>query len=399
MMRVLHVVPRLGVPSQSFIKTLITSMSGEIDCQILTTRVVDGHGFGEIPVRQIESLLHRPMNALLRRLQGKEPEQWIERPYFIGNKVEHAINTSGCQIVHCHFGQALYMLALACGDQLQCPVIASFHGTDATALPMQNTNYKTVIQTILTNHPVLISVPSKYLKEQFLAQFCIAEERVNVVPNSFSTSFLNTDSSLPDASDKTFRIVCIGRFIDLKGHQYLVQAFASFIKSHPNAELILIGTEEGNLDIDHLLNAHGVDKYTTVYRDLSHEKIPLLLESASAYVQPSIVDKYTGQCESFCVAALEALVMGLPTILTRTGGMADLIEEKFFPQVQGIEAADTAQILEALYTVARCDDDGQKSQAANYYRRKYSPENTFSSINQMYLAAADVDAAVATPAR
>ena len=45
------------------------------------------------------------------------------------------------------------------------------------------------------------------------------------------------------------------------------------------------------------------------------------------YLQPSIVDPKTFQEESFGVTLLEALAVGLPLIVTRTGGMPEIVGE------------------------------------------------------------------------
>lgn len=384
MTRILHIVPRVGVPSQSFIKTLLTELAKRNSCAVCTTKIVDNSGLGEIPIWDINGPSHRLANALLRRAHFKSHNEWIERPYFLRSKFRQLLDITACQILHCHFGQALYFLALISKGRIHRPVVASFHGSDATALVSISENYKEIIEGFLKRNHVIVTTPSEYLKQQLLHSFSIDANLVKIIPNGYNADFFPEECPGRDNRSIPFRIVCVGRFIPWKGHRYLIEAYAKFHNSHPNTELVLIGTSEGPIDIQSLLASYGVEDNTTILTDVPHGKMPEILASASVYVQPSIVDPETGQCESFGVAALEALVTGVPTIMTHTGGMAELIEERFFPWVQGIDASDSAQIHHAIEVVYRLGYHHDKKTISNFYRSKYSAVNTFALVNKLY---------------
>lgn len=387
MARVLHIVPRLGVPSQAFIPTLLQALAVNENCAVLTTEVIDDTGFGDIPIFEVRSTLQRVSNALARRMPHRGPGLWVERPYFFNARFRAILAETACRIVHCHFGQALFFLARVSGGRCKLPVVASFHGTDTSLLPTRARGYKQTIQSFLDRNQVTVTVPSAYLKKQFQQQFRLAGEQVQVVPNGYSTAFTSANAATVAEPGTSFRVLCVGRFVPWKGHRYLLEGFAEFCRQRPDAELLLVGTSEGQMDMDAILQELGITGRTTLLQDIPHERVAALLASASAYVQPSIIDPVTGQCESFGVAALEALVSGVPTIITRTGGMAELVEEQFFPHLQGIEPADASQISAALDNLDTTDTALRNPAMASYFQKKYAPANSFEQIRRIYDAA------------
>lgn len=386
MARVLHIVPRLGVPSQAFIATLLQNLSADESCAVLTMEVIDDSGFDDIPVFEIRSAMQKITNALVRRIAPGKSNLWVERPYFLSTRFRAIQAETACRILHCHFGQALFFLARVSGGRCELPVIASFHGTDTSLLPMRAKGYQHAIQAFLDQNQVTITVPSAYLKGQFLQQFTMDEKQVQVVPNGYSAEFTSDRSALAAATGSSFRVVCIGRFVPWKGHRYLLEGFANFCRTRPDAELILVGTSEGGVDIAAMLDEFGIAERTTLLQDIPHERVAVILASASAYVQPSIVDPRTGQCESFGVAALEALVSGTPTIITKTGGMVELVEEQFFPHLQAIDPANASQISAALTNLDSAEQPLRNPAMARYFQARYAPANSFDQIRRLYEA-------------
>ena len=58
-----------------------------------------------------------------------------------------------------------------------------------------------------------------------------------------------------------------------------------------------------------------------------HDEIPAILAEHDVYVQPSIVDRSTRQTESFGVAVLEAIAVGLPVVVSAVGGLPYVVGE------------------------------------------------------------------------
>jgi glycosyltransferase involved in cell wall biosynthesis len=109
----------------------------------------------------------------------------------------------------------------------------------------------------------------------------------------------------------------IARFQERKRPEDLVRAFAEVLQARPDARLVLAGPDEGRLAatlelMSTLRLAHAVEYVGA----LDHEGVLGLLRRSSAYVLPAVD-------EPFPMSVLEALSVGVPTVVTTSNGLAD----------------------------------------------------------------------------
>jgi glycosyltransferase involved in cell wall biosynthesis len=105
------------------------------------------------------------------------------------------------------------------------------------------------------------------------------------------------------------RVLFIGRDWDRKGGPALLLAFAEVRKTHPAAELVIVGASP---DIS-MPNCR-------VLGDLSMDRLSALYASASIFCVPS-------RSEPFGVVFLEAMMHRLPVIASRIGALPDMVQE------------------------------------------------------------------------
>lgn len=142
----------------------------------------------------------------------------------------------------------------------------------------------------------------------------------------------------PADLDRTvFRVVCVGTVTPRKAQHILLQAWRQL--RLPRAELILVGPAGR----DASAVARGHDGHFVHHRRIANAALRDLLVRASVFVLPSVEDGF-GQ------APVEAMACGVPVIVTRNVGMADLMtdgEEGFI--VEPFDAEPIAARLESLY--------------------------------------------------
>lgn len=166
------------------------------------------------------------------------------------------------------------------------------------------------------------------------------QSKSTIIPNPLDVA------RLPEANDGTRekRIVAAGRFNEVKNFELLITAFAKFQKEYPKYRLTLYG--EGKLENEYkkLIKSLKIEDYVDLpgFSDQLQEDIC----NAGMYIS-------TSNHEGISNSMLEALAMGIPTIVTDcpVGG------SKMFVHTNQngilIPMNDEKALLEAMLKIAR----------------------------------------------
>jgi glycosyltransferase involved in cell wall biosynthesis len=110
-----------------------------------------------------------------------------------------------------------------------------------------------------------------------------------------------------------------GRFVDWKGIQYLVPAFAKAVKQEPNCRLDLIGGGELESQVKAVIEQNSLNGTVSLHGWLSRDDAARIIRETDVFVMPSL-----RECGG--TAILEAMALGKPVIATNWGGPADYID-------------------------------------------------------------------------
>jgi len=116
--------------------------------------------------------------------------------------------------------------------------------------------------------------------------------------------------------DEKTTIVSIGTLNAEKGMQYLIQAMIEVLKEFPEVNVVIIGQGPYKTELEKQAKKMKLTskiKLTGFVKDVYDE-----LLKADIYVQPSI-------SESFGLAILQAMSVGLPVVATNTGGIPEVV--------------------------------------------------------------------------
>lgn len=122
-------------------------------------------------------------------------------------------------------------------------------------------------------------------------------------------------------ADDTKVILGAGRFVDWKGFEYLIEAYADFLQKGAPADtrLWLVGDGPEMARYRSLVEKLGLNE-KTLFHGYASDIRPWLW-AADIFVQPS-----QGP-EGFSLMLLEAMAAGLPSIATNIGGTPDIIKD------------------------------------------------------------------------
>jgi phosphatidylinositol alpha-1,6-mannosyltransferase len=116
------------------------------------------------------------------------------------------------------------------------------------------------------------------------------------------------------------RIICVARLIERKGQRHLLAALRRLRDAGVTATVEFVGTGDAAQAYRAEADRLGIADQVTFAGYVPRERIADHYAAADVFVLPS----YN---EGMSVATLEAMAAGLPLVVTRTGGTAELVQE------------------------------------------------------------------------
>ena len=288
-------------------------------------------------------------------------------------------------LIHCHFGYAGHLIFNILEKfGLNIPLLVSFHGADTLLDPKRNRYYKEALLSLSQNYRCLFTCPSHFLCKKALESLEISKEQLHCVPNGFATKFYSVYRDTNRSLKKNYSIINIARFVTFKGQSYLVKAFDRFLKQTTDkARLTLVGYGEKKDELMRLVERLGITQKVDFIESVPHSSIPSLLKQHDLYVQPSIIDPNTGHTESFGVSILEAVAVGLPVIVTDSGGMPDTILGGDGKTGIIVPEKNVPALYEAMESIF-LNYSGINSELRRNIINRYSLSNNVNAIHNLY---------------
>lgn len=142
--------------------------------------------------------------------------------------------------------------------------------------------------------------------------------QIAIVPNGVDLGVFQPGDPIPD--DGPLRLLCVGRLIERKGQHHLIETMKRLINEGLDVALELVGTGDAEVADKALAQRLGMEHQIHFTGYIPREEMARHYQAAHVFVLAS----YN---EGMSVAILEAMATGLPVVVTRTGGTAELVEE------------------------------------------------------------------------
>jgi glycosyltransferase involved in cell wall biosynthesis len=120
--------------------------------------------------------------------------------------------------------------------------------------------------------------------------------------------------------------IAVGRFVEKKAPQLTILAFAKAHRTNPAATLRMIGDGPLLGACKDMVKALHLEQAVTFMGPQPHEVVRSEMRAARCFVQHS-VQALNGDCEGTPNAVLEAGASGLPSVVTRHAGLADVVRD------------------------------------------------------------------------
>ena len=158
---------------------------------------------------------------------------------------------------------------------------------------------------------------SRHLRAQLIDRYRADPRKVHVVYNAVRPS------ERLSRIEPTKRVVLyVGRLAAMKGIDTFLRAAARVAPTVPDALFVVAGEGPEFPRLVELAARVGVGDRVMFLGKVTDEEREVLLSGASVFVLPSVV-------EPFGIAALEAMAAGVPTIVSKTSGVAEISSSTF----------------------------------------------------------------------
>ncbi|MGQ0646392.1 MAG: glycosyltransferase [Gemmatimonadaceae bacterium] len=226
-------------------------------------------------------------------------------------------------LVYAHWLWTGGACALRLRREFGWPVAAIARGSDLNHWLTAHRYCRRHVQHVL-NAADLVLANCNALRQRAEALCPVSSPNVEVVyngcdPQTFQPATNRSDVRLALGLPLDSRLLlCCASLSALKGIRELANAWSLFAPGHPDWRLVVVGPCVQRSVRSHLRRM-GLRR-TLVVGQISPDRVPLYMQAADAYVQPSLL-------EGLANATMEAMASGLPVIATNTGGQSEVVRD------------------------------------------------------------------------
>ncbi|MGA7764663.1 MAG: glycosyltransferase [Candidatus Sulfotelmatobacter sp.] len=218
------------------------------------------------------------------------------------------------------------------------------------------------------------------IRDALIAEDGFAPEKLRVIHNGvdiekFHASRDGRDHLFPGVGDGKLIVLVGNMHTDVKGHPWLIASAPAVIREFPSTRFVLVGDGEQRASFEQQVAGLGLEQnFLFLGR---RTDIPEILACCDIAVLPS-------RAEGLPNAVLEYMAAGLPTIVSRVGGNAELVEDREMGLL--VPPADSQALSAALLKLLR--DPGLARQMAQtgheFTIRNFSFERLVRELDALY---------------
>lgn len=188
------------------------------------------------------------------------------------------------------------------------------------------------------NHADHIITVSNLTRRTVIEKYGISPDKVTTVHNAvepLSQELLNVE--VPPKHDKV--VTFLGRITMQKGPEYFVEAAAQVLQKVHNVQFVMAGGGDMMEKMIRLAARRGISERFHFAGFLRGKQVYEMLKASDVYIMPSV-------SEPFGISPLEAMQMGVPSIISKQSGCAEILNN-----VIKVDYWDTNAIADAIYSI------------------------------------------------
>lgn len=181
-----------------------------------------------------------------------------------------------------------------------------------------------------------------------------AGDRCRIIPGSIADKFALMIKN-PATVDCKFDLIAVGRLVDVKRYDRLLEIVAKLRKTIPGVRVAIVGDGPKESELRNRVSRLGITEHVAFLGQ--QDDVELLLPRARAFIM-------TSENEGLSIALMEAMASGLPAIVPAIGELGDLVREGETGVI--IDPEDSSASAEKIASLL--NDDALRMQVARQAR-------------------------------
>ncbi len=264
---------------------------------------------------------------------------------------------ASCQVIVAHDWMAV-PAGLAAREELGCPLVVHIHSLESDRSPLRINEYSYGLERFGMLEADHVIAVSHYTKNKIITQYGVPAAKITVIHNAALTPEIPVVEDRPPRN-RTKRVLFLGRVTWQKGPAFFVDAAEAALAEEPDLQFVVVGSGALLGDMKDRVVAAGIAHRFEFTGFLKGADVSRAFARSDLYVMPSL-------SEPFGIAALEAVLQGVPVILSRQSGVSEVLQScpsVDYGDVTGLATAILAILSDearqrAIVEAARKDMEG-----------------------------------------
>jgi glycosyltransferase involved in cell wall biosynthesis len=283
--------------------------------------------------------------------------------------------------MHAHFGTDA-IEALRLSRRLGIPLVATFHGFDATvgdgylaAGSFVERRYLAQRDTLIRSDTTFLAV-SEFIRQQLILRG-FPPERIQVHYTGVDTRLF----SPPAVAARRPHVLFVARLVAKKGVRHLLNAIAHLHDQVPGLEVTIVGDGPERSLVERAAASYPCIRFLG---EKAPEDVRALLREAKVFCVPSITGP-NGDAEGFGMVFAEAQAMGVPVVSFASGGVVEAVSDR----ETGLLAPEgnTSELTRHLHALLTLEDEDWarlSRRSREYVLETFDLERQTAKLEELY---------------
>lgn len=217
-------------------------------------------------------------------------------------------------LIHAH-DWLTYLAGVRLKKKTGKPLVVHVHAleTDRAGRDVRNTMY--YVERLGLQMADKVIAVSEYTRQMVHEHYGIRDDKIVAIHNGIDPQpVFRQEHHVPEKI-----VAFIGRLTHQKGPFYLLETAEKVIRDFPNVRFVIAGTGDKMKEMIDWTAFKGLSRNFLFTGFINRQKVEQLLAVADVYFMPSV-------SEPFGLTALEAAQFGIPCVISKQSGVAELLE-------------------------------------------------------------------------
>jgi colanic acid/amylovoran biosynthesis glycosyltransferase len=301
-----------------------------------------------------------PQGVLLKILRRLSHRQRMVEPFF-----QEIIQARGVTLLHAHFGPlGVFSLPLRAWSNL--PLVTTFYGFDMSAMPRKR-RWRKSYQELFSQGDLFL-VEGSHMRDQLVSLGCprdrVQIQRIGVDLDKFSLR-PSPSAELHIPPGEMVRLLMVGRFVEKKGFEYGIRAFARILPEFPSARLRIVGDGELRAPLEQLVQQLEVEDEVVMLGAVPYDVYTEEARRAHIFMAPSVTAANGDSEGGAPTVLLEMQARGLPVLSTLHADIPEVVVDgaSGYLVPERDEVTMSERLAELLAHPERWDEMGRAGRA------------------------------------